>query len=198
MPVSGVCADSRGYQLALISGAHLAGAPNHLSSRTLKQWSLASLGDPDIFPNSVPASCGALAPFRLCSCSQPQSSPWDLTSETQASAPSPHPPWWLSRQASRAGECWSSVQESLHFALRTPVAALSSVAPKLTPPNPPSPPVKGLPSVWKIFLLHSSLTEVQVLSLFFCLCFLFFLLLYTVMWGVSCLLGSLRSSASVQ
>ena len=38
----------------------------------------------------------------------------------------------------------------------------------------PSPPVKGLPRVWKLFLLHSSLPLVQVPSLFFCLCFSFF------------------------
>ena len=63
---------------------------------------------------------------------------------------------------------------------------------------PPSLPVKGLPSVWKLFLLHSSLPEVQVPSLFFCLCFFFFLLPYPGMWGVSCLLVSLRSSASIQ
>ena len=61
---------------------------------------------PDFFPDSLPASCGALAPFTLCSRSQPQSSPWDLTSEAQASAPSPHLPQWVSRQASQAGECW--------------------------------------------------------------------------------------------
>ena len=66
------------------------------------------------------------------------------------------------------------------------------------PAHPPSPPVKGLPSVWKPFLLHSSLPELQVPSLFFCLCFFFFLLPYPGMWGVSCLLGSLRSSASIQ
>ena len=55
------------------------------------------------------ASCGALALFRLCSCSQPQSSPWDLTSEAQASAPSPNPSCCrVSRQASQAGECWSA------------------------------------------------------------------------------------------
>ena len=41
------------------------------------------------------------------------------------------------------------------------------------PVHPPSPPVKGLPSVWKLFLLPSSLPEVQVPSLFFCLCFFF-------------------------
>ena len=72
-----------------------------------------------------------------------------------------------------AGQHQSSVQESLHFALCTTVAALSFVAPMLPPPQAPSPPVKGLPSVWKHFLLHSSLPEVQVPSLFFCLCFFF-------------------------
>ncbi|XP_061042851.1 pleckstrin homology domain-containing family A member 1 isoform X6 [Eubalaena glacialis] len=47
---------------------------------------------PDFFPDSLPASCGAPAPFRLCSRSQPQSSPWDPTSEARASAPSPDLP----------------------------------------------------------------------------------------------------------
>ena len=42
---------------------------------------------------------------------------------------------------------------------------------------------KGLPSVWKLFLLHSSLPDVQVPSLFFCLCFFFFLLPFPGMWG---------------
>ena len=37
-----------------------------------------------------------------------------------------------------------------------PVAALSSMAPKLSPRHSLSLPVKGLPSVWKLFLLHSS------------------------------------------
>ena len=64
--------------------------------------------------------------------------------------------------------------------------------------HPSFPPVKGLPSVWKLFLLHSSLPEVQVPSLFFCLCFSFFLLPYPGTWGVSCPLGTLRSSASIQ
>ena len=64
--------------------------------------------------------------------------------------------------------------------------------------HPPSPPGKGLPSVWKPFLLHSSLPLVQVSSLSFCLCYFFFLLPYPGTWGVSCLLGGLRSSASVQ
>ena len=59
-----------------------------------------------VLPDSLPASCGTLAPFRLCSRSQPQSSLWDLTSRAGASSPNPHPPWRVNRQASQAGECW--------------------------------------------------------------------------------------------
>ena len=90
-----------------VSGAHLGGALNPLSSRTLKQWSLASSAGPDFFLDSLPSSCGALAPFRLCSRRQPQSSPCDTT-EARASARSPRPPRQVSRQASRAGECCSA------------------------------------------------------------------------------------------
>ena len=88
-----------------------------------------------LFPDSLPASCGALAPFRLCSRSQPQSSPCDPT-EARASAHSParpsggaDKPLGLVSAARRR----ASVQESLRFALRTPVAALSSEALKLPP-----------------------------------------------------------------
>ena len=95
--------------LAPISGAHLGGALNPLSLHTSKQWSLASLAVPDFFPDSLPASCGTLGPFTLCSCSQPQLSPWDPTSEARASAPSPRPPQQGSRQASWAGECCSAL-----------------------------------------------------------------------------------------
>ena len=133
---------------------------------------------PDFFLDSLPASCGTLAPFRLCSRHQPQSSPWDPT-EARASAPSPRPPRRVSRQASRAGECWLA-----------PIVR-AGISP-LCPPHPcgcallrgsessplchlQSPPVKGLPSVWTPFLLHSSLALVQVPSLFFCLWFFFFL-----------------------
>ena len=154
------------------------------------------------FPRLPPGYPWRTSPFRLCSRSQPQSSPWALTSEARASAPSPRPPRRVSRQASRAGECWLA-----------PILC-AGISP-LCPPHPcccallrgseapplrhlQSPPVKGLPSVWKPFLLHSSLPEVQVPSLFFCLCFSFFLLPYPGTWGVSCLLGGLRSSATIQ
>ena len=85
------------------------GGRNPLSSRTLKQRSLDSLAGPDFFPDSLLASCGTLARFRLSSHSQPQSSPWDLTSKAGAPAPSSHLPWRVSRQASQAGECWSAL-----------------------------------------------------------------------------------------
>ena len=156
---------------------------------------------PDFFPDSLPASHGALAPFRLCSRSQPQSSPCDPT-EARASASSPRPPRRVSRQASQAVKCWSG-----------PILC-AGISP-LCPPHPcgctllrgseasplrhlQSLPAKGHPSVWKPFLLHSCLPEVQVPSLCFCLCFFFFLLPYPGTWGVSCLLGSLRYSDSVQ
>ena len=108
----------------------------------------------------------------------------------------------MSRQASQSGACCLAqilfAGISL-LALFTPVAAFSSVTPKVPPcTHPLSLPVKGLPSVWKPFLLHSSLPLVRVPSLSFCLCFFFFLLPYPGTWGVSCLLGNLRSSASVQ
>ena len=118
-----------------------------------------------------------LAPFRLSSCSQPQSSPWGLTSEAQASALSPHLPRRASRQASQAGECWSAPILCDGIFLLCLLHPLLCSPPRLQnflPPTPPSLPVKGFPSVWKLFLLHSSLPEVQVPSLFFCLCFFFF------------------------
>ena len=114
----------------------------------------------------------------------------------------PRPPRRVSRQASRAGECWSALILHAGISLLCPphpcgcVLLRGSEASPLR--HPQSPPAKGLPSVWKPFLLHSSLPLVQVPSLFFCLCCFFFLLPYPSTWGVSCLLGGLTSSASVQ
>ena len=158
-----------------ISGTHLGSALNPLSSHTVKQRgkekSLPSSAAPDLFPDSLAASCGALAPFRLCSRSQPQSSPWVLTSEAQASAPSPHLPWRVSRQASQAGECCSAPILHVGISLLCPphpcCCALLCGSEASPLRHLQSPPTKGLPNVWKPFLLHSSLPVVQVLSLFF-------------------------------
>ena len=164
--------------------------------------SLASSVAPDFFLDSLLVSCGTLAPFRLCSCSQPQSSPWDLTSKARASAPNPHLSQQVIRQTSRAGECWSVpilfVGISQLFPPHLcccPLFCGSEASPLR---HPQSPPTNGLPSVWKRFLLHSFFPLLQVPFLLFCLCFFFFLLPYPGTWGVSCLLGGLRSSASVQ
>ena len=96
-----------------VSGAPLSGALNPLSSSTRKQRgkkkSLVPSAAPDFSLDSLLASCGALAPLRLCSLKQPQSSPCDLTSEVRASAPSPHWSRQVCRQASWAGECWSAL-----------------------------------------------------------------------------------------
>ena len=155
-------------------------------------------GSSRLFPGLPPGQLWRTSPFRLCSRSQPQSSPWDLT-EARASAPSPHPPQRLSRQASRAGECWSApILCAGIFPLCPPhpcgCALLRGPEASLLR-HPQSPLVKGLARVWKPFLLHSSLPEEQISSVFFCL---FFLLPYPGTWGVSYLLGSLTSSASVQ
>ena len=114
----------------------------------------------------------------------------------------PRPPQRGRRQASRAGECWSAPLLCVGISPLCPphpcgcALLYGSEASPLC--HPQSPPAKGLPSVWKPFLLHSSLPLLQVPSLFFCLCCFFFLLPYPGMWGVSCLLGGLKSSASIQ
>ena len=153
--------------------AHWEGIPSPCAPKTKI---LASLTRPDFSPDSLPASCGTLAPFRLSSRSQPQSSPWGLTSEAQVSAASCHPPWCVSRQTSQAGECWSALILCAGISPLCPLhpCCCALLCGSEAYPHPPSPPVKGLPSVWKPFLLHSSLPEVWVPSLFFCLCFSFF------------------------
>ena len=147
--------------------AFLIPSPPTPQNKEARKTSLASLAVPDLFPYSLPASCGALAPFRLCSRRQPQSSPWDPT-EAGASAPSPRPLRRVSRQASRAGECWSAPILCAGISLLCPphpcCCALlhGSKASLLHHPQPP--PAKGLPSVWKPFLLHNSLPLVHSCS----------------------------------
>ena len=114
----------------------------------------------------------------------------------------PCPPRRVSRQASRAGECCSAPSLCAGISPLCPphpcgcALLCGSEASPLCQPQ--SLPVKGLPSAWKSFLLHGSLPLVQVPSLFFCLCYFFFLLPYPSTGGVSCLLGGLTFSASIQ
>ena len=178
------------------------GSPLLARRETKRQEKVSCLfGSCRLFPGLPPSQLWCANPFRLCSCSQPQSSPCDPT-KARASAPSLGPPCRVSRQASRAGECCSAPIlcagvsplclphpcgcALLHGSEASPLCHLQS------------PPAKELPGVWKHFLLHGSLPLVQVPSLFFCLCYFFFLLPYPSTWGVSFLLGGLTSSASVQ
>ena len=143
-----------------------------------KKKSLAYLAGPDFIPDSLPASCGALTPSGCVHAANPSPLPAIRLTEARASAPSPRLPWRVSRQTSRAGECCST---------RILCAGISPLCPphpcgcallrgsEASPLcHPQSPPAKGLPSVWKPFLLYSSLPLVQVPSLFFCLCCFFF------------------------
>ena len=128
------------------------------------------------------APCPPQAPF-----TQPQSQ--GVTPEAWASVPSPHLPhggvdsclsWGVP-----VGRSVSALR-SLHLLLPWPPRLWSSLSLL----------VRGLPSVQKPFLFHSSLPEAQshpesVLFLFF------FLLPCPVIWRFSCPFGSLRS-ASVQ
>ena len=84
----------------------------------------------------------------------------------------------MSRQASRAGECCSALILCAGISLPCPPHPCCC-APLCGSKSSPlchlqSLPTKGLPSVWKPFLFHSSLPKVQVPSLFFCLCFFSF------------------------
>ena len=50
----------------------------------------------------------------------------------------------------------------LHFAFRASFAVLVTALPSEIPTLPLTLPVKGFPTVWKLFLLHNSLSRVQV------------------------------------
>ena len=88
---------------------------------------------PDLFPDSLPASCGVLTPSGCVHAANPSPLPGIRRKpEPQLPAPSrprggADKPLGLVSAARRR----ASVRESLRFALRTPVAALSSVAAKL-------------------------------------------------------------------
>ena len=88
------------------------------------------------FPDSLPASCGALVPSGCVHPANPSPLPGirPPKPEPQHPAPTHHSRWadkplWLVS----AGRHWSSVRESLCFALCTPVAELSYATPKLPP-----------------------------------------------------------------
>ena len=158
------------------------------------------LGSCRLFPGLPPSQLWCAHPFRLCSRRQPQSSPCEPT-EARASAPSPARP---SGGADKPLRLVSAARPSLcaGFSPLCPPhpcgCALLHGSEASPLCHPQSLPMKGLSNAWKPFLLHSSLPLVQVPSLFFCLCYFFFLFPYPSPGVVSCLLGGLTFSASVQ
>ena len=91
---------------------------------------------PDLFMDSLLASRGALAPSGCVHTANPSSLPgiWPPNPKPQLPAPTPLGGWAEKPLGLvSAGRHRSSAWESLHFALRTPLAVLSSVAPKLPP-----------------------------------------------------------------
>ena len=110
-----VSCPSLGPALITVACAHLwssfrrrSESPLLACRETKRQEKVSCLfGSCRLFPVLPPSQLWCVNPFRLCSCRQPQSSPCDST-EARASAPSPCPPQWVSRQASQAGECCSA------------------------------------------------------------------------------------------
>ena len=97
---------------------------------------MASSAVPEFFPVSLPASRGALASSGCVHAANPSPLPGIRPPKPEPQLPAPaHPSGGADQPLGlvSAGRCRSSVRESLCFALRTPVAALSSVAPKLPP-----------------------------------------------------------------
>ena len=122
----------------------------------------------------------------------------DLQSRSLSSQPPPAP---AGEQTSLSGcECWSAPIFSAGISLLCPLhpCCCTLRGSEASPQPPPSLPVKGLPSVWKLFFLHSSSPRCRSRPHSFVSVFSFLFCPAQVRGGVSCLLGSLRSSASVQ
>ena len=152
------------------------------------------------FPDSLPASCGALTPSGRVHAPTPVLS---LRSDRSLSLSSQHrPPRRVSRQASRAGECYSAP------------SLCAGVSP-LCPPHPcgcallrgseaPTSATRNL-CPRRGFLVRGNLSSFTAPS-HWCRCrpysfvsvVSFFLLPYPNTWGFSCLLGGLTFYASVQ
>ena len=102
-PVSGVRSDRRGSRPSRV---RLGGALNPLSLPAAKQRgkkkSLASSAAADFFPDSLPASCGALTPSGCVHAASP--SPFPAIRPKPSLSSQPRTPRRVSRQASRAGE----------------------------------------------------------------------------------------------
>ena len=117
--------------------------------------SLASSAAVDFFPDSHPATCDALTPTGCVQAANPSPLPaiWPIP-EPQHPAPS-HPGRGADKPLGlvSAARHRFSVRQSLPFALHTPVAALSSMAPKLPPSA-----TRSL-WLWRGFLVRGNLSS---------------------------------------
>ena len=119
------------------SVAPLSSALNPLSSHTRKQRgkkkSLACSAAPDFCPDSLPDSCGALTPSVCVHATSPSPLPGIRPKPEPQLPATARAGGWADKPLGLVSAGWhrSSVRESLHFALCTPVAVLSSTAPKL-------------------------------------------------------------------
>ena len=90
---------------------------------------------PDLFPYSLPASRGVLTPSGCVHAANP-SSLLAIRPKPEPQLPAPPPPQRVSRQASRAGECWSAPILCAGISPLCPphpCCCTSSMAPKLPP-----------------------------------------------------------------
>ena len=130
--------------------------------------------------------------------------PWGLTPEAWASAPSPQLLRWACKQL-LGWEVLAGTDLCAKFSLFClPWTCLCALCALLWAQRfwgsaaPPDPAHEGVSECEKLFLLHSSLPEVQDPSNFLCL--FIFLLPFSCyfMWSLACLFGSLRSSTRLQ
>ena len=137
-----------------------------LSSCVPQQWCFVSLVGPNLFLDSLVVVCYTLAPSGCLHTANPRLLPMVWPPKTKLQYPTPTcPSGWADKhfRLASAVQLWPSVQVSLHFALHTCCCTL--LWGYKVPPL--SLPVKGLPSVWKPFLCHSSHPVAQIPSRFF-------------------------------
>ena len=115
--------------------------------------------------------------------------------------PAPHCPalvhWWQMR-AFGLLLCWQ-LQLGMYSVFFLFVCLFLSffllvMLPSEVPKLPTDPPVRGLPTVWKLLLFHDSLSR----SLTLVSLFVFYILSYLLLKRIDCLSGCLVSSTSVQ
>ena len=160
--ISGSCLSLGSELIAMVhavSGACLGGAlpsvgtqsRNPLYSSTPKQWFLAFLEGLEIFPDSLPASCGALAPSGCLHAANPSPLPgvWPPKPKPQLPAPT-HPNGW-------AEKCLRLVSADWHWSCVgiSPLCPLQTCCCTLLRGSEASP----HPPQWRVFLVSRNFSS---------------------------------------